>query len=127
MRPGSFMYCEEQKEHLCIFCNTAFSHASEATPPPFPCKYVSYTPGGGFALFWLLFFFLNGIPVLLLIVFFYWLREGRNKESPPQKCVASNYGMLKAWGILHFLTQTSLCAKGSTVESPVPLKDTKKT
>lgn len=50
MRPGSFMYCEEQKEHLYIFCNTAFSHASEATPPPTLCKYVSYTPGGGFAL-----------------------------------------------------------------------------
>lgn len=31
MRQGSFMYCE-QKEHLCIFCNTAFNRILEATP-----------------------------------------------------------------------------------------------
>lgn len=68
MRQGSFMYCE-QKEHLCIFCNTAFKQLSGPRYTS-PCKYVSYTQEVALPSVDYLKKKKNGIFVPVLIVFF---------------------------------------------------------
>lgn len=116
MRQGSFMYCEKSTFVYFVILPLNTTLWGHAIPP---CKYVSYTPGGGFALCWLyIFFFLKKWDPCSHVncIFLKWLRKGGDKNHPPHP--ASVLLPIAGWHEVSFLIQTSPCiTTGSYVVS----------